>query len=107
VVLAGDELVEENWVTRDVEMKEVEQVMDRVAQGFIKDFRLEMKEGREIYEKLKPHGYPILIKDYTMTYGLGAIDRVEVKKVEKKELKDEIFLPPVGYQKIVPEPGKK
>jgi len=107
MVLAGGVLVEENWVTRDVEMKEVEQVMDRVAQGFIKDFRLEMKEGREIYEKLKPHGYPILIKDYTMTYGLGAIDRVEVKKVEKKELKDEIFLPPAGYQKIVPEPERK
>jgi hypothetical protein len=107
VVLAGDELVEENWVTRDVEMKEVEQVMDRVAQGFIKDFRLEMKEGKEIYEKLKPHGYPILIKDYTMTYGLGAIDRVEVKKVEKKELKDEIFLPPAGYQKIIPVDPKK
>jgi hypothetical protein len=32
---------------------------------------------------------------------------VEVKKVEKKELKDEIFLPPVGYQKIVPEPERK
>jgi hypothetical protein len=42
-----------------------------------------------------------------MTYGLGAIDRVEVKKMEKKELKEEIFLPPAGYQKIVPEPSKK
>lgn len=106
-ILAGGELIEENWVTRNVEMKEVEQVMDRVAQGFSKDFRLEMKEGREIYEKLKPHGFPILIKDYTMTYGLGAIDRVEVKKMEKKELKDEIFLPPAGYQKIIPETPKK
>jgi len=106
-VLAGGELFEENWVTRDVEMKEIEQVMDRVAQGFSKDFRLEMKEGREIYEKLKSYGFPILIKDYTMTYGLGSIDRVEVKKVEKKELKDEVFLPPAGYQKIVPEPSKK
>jgi hypothetical protein len=106
-ILAGGELIEENWVTRNVEMKEVEQVMDRVAQGFSKDFRLEMKEGREIYEKLKPHGFPILIKDYTMTYGLGAIDRVEVKKMEKKELKDDIFLPPAGYQKIIPEAPKK
>ena len=106
-ILAGGELIEENWVTRDVEMKEIEQVMDRVAQGFSKDFRHEMKEGREIYEKLKPYGFPVLIKDYTMTYGLGAIDRVEVKKIEKKELKEEIFLPPPGYQKIVPEPSKK
>lgn len=101
------ELIEENWVTRDVEMKEIEQVMDRVAQGFSKDFRLEMKEGREIYEKLKPYGFPILIKDHTITYGLGAIDRVEVKKMEKKELKDEVFLPPAGYQKIIPETSKK
>jgi Domain of unknown function (DUF4412) len=106
-ILAEGELIEENWVTRNVEMKEVEQVMDRVAQGFSKDFRLQMKEGREIYEKLKPHGFPILIKDYTLTYGLGAIDRVEVKKMEKKELKDEIFLPPAGYQKIIPEAPKK
>lgn len=101
------ELIEENWMTRDVEMKEIEQVMDRVAQGFLKDFRLEMKEGREIYEKLKPYGFPILIKDYTMTYGLGAIDRLEVKKMEKKELKNEVFLPPAGYQKIIPAPSKK
>jgi hypothetical protein len=106
-VLAGGELIEENWVTRDVEMKEIEQVMDRVAQVFSKDFRREMKEGREIYEKLKPYGFPVLIKDYTMAYGLGAIDRVEVKKIEKKELKEEVFLPPAGYQKIVPEPSKK
>jgi len=106
-ILAGGELIEENWVTRDVEMKEIEQVMDRVAQGFSKDFRHEMKEGREIYEKLKPHGFPVLIKDYTMSYGLGSIDRVEVKKIEKKELKEEVFLPPPGYQKIVPEPSKK
>ena len=106
-ILAGGELIEENWVTRDVETKEIEQVMDRVAHGFSKDFGREMKEGREIYEKLKPYGFPVLIKDYTMTYGLGAIDRVEVKKIEKKELKEEVFLPPPGYQKIVPEPSKK
>jgi len=106
-IWAGDERIEENWMTRDVEMKEIEKVMDRVAQGFSKDFRLEMKEGREIYEKLKPYGFPILIKDYTMTYGLGAIDRVEVKKMEKKELKEEIFLPPANYQKIVPKPERK
>jgi hypothetical protein len=106
-ILAEGELIEENWVTRDVEMKEIERVMDRVAQGFSKDFRLEMKEGREIYEKLKPYGFPILIKDYTMTHGLGAIGRVEVKKIEKRELKEEVFLPPAGYQKIVPEPSKK
>lgn len=106
-VWAQGELIEENWMTCDVEMKEVEKVMDRVAQGFSKDFQLEMKEGREIYEKLKTFGFPILIKDYTMTYGLGAIDRLEVKKMEKKELEKEDFLPPAGYQKIVPESPKK
>jgi predicted methyltransferase len=81
--------------------------MDRVAQGFSKDFQREMKEGREIYEKLKPYGFPILIKDHTITYGLGAIDRVEVKKIEKKELKNEVFLPPAGYQKVIPETSRK
>jgi hypothetical protein len=106
-ILAGGALIEENWVTRDIEMKEIEQVMDRVALVFSKEFRHEMKESREIYEKLKPFGFPVLTKDYTMTYGLGAIDRVEVKKIEKKELKDEIFLPPAGYQRIIPEPPKK
>jgi len=106
-ILADNELIEENWMTRDVEMKEIETVMDRLAQGFSKDFQREMKEGREIYEKLKPYGFPILVKDYATTYGLAAIDRVEVKKVEKRELKDDVFLPPAGYQKVVPEPGKK
>jgi len=106
-ILAEGELIEENWVTRDVEMKEIEKVMDRVAQGFSKDFQREMKEGREIYEKLKPYGFPVLIKDHTLSYGLGAMDRVEVKKVEKKELKNEVFLPPAGYQKIIPETSKK
>jgi Domain of unknown function (DUF4412) len=106
-ILAEGELIEENWTTRDVEMKEVEKVMDRVAQGFSKDFRLEMKEGREIYEKLRSYGFPILIKDYTVTHGLGAIDRVEVKRMEKKELKGDVFLPPADYQKIVPNPEKK
>jgi hypothetical protein len=106
-VWAEGELIEENWMTRDVKLTEIEKVMDRVAQGFSKDFRLEMKEGREIYEKLKPYGFPILIKDYTMTYGLGAIDRVEVRKMEKKELEKEVFLPPPGYQRIVPESPKK
>jgi hypothetical protein len=37
-----------------------------------------------------------------MTHGLAAIDRVEVKKMEERELRDEIFLPPAGYQKMVP-----
>ena len=106
-ILAEGELIEENWVTRDVEMKEIEKVMDRVAQGFSKDFQREMKEGREIYEKLKPYCFPVLIKDHTLSYGLGAMDRVEVKKVEKKELKNEIFLPPAGYQKIIPETSEK
>lgn len=101
-ILAGGELIEENWVTRDIDMKEVEPVMDRVVRVFSKDLRQEMEEGREIHEKLKPFGFPVLIKDYTMSYGLGAIDRVEVKKIEKKELKEEVFLPPPGYQKVVP-----
>ncbi len=106
-ILADNELIEENWMTRDVEMNEIEKVMDRVAHGFSKDFRGEMKEGREIYEKLKPYGFPILVKDYAASHGLAAIDRVEVKKVEKRELKEDVFLPPAGYQRVVPESGKK
>jgi hypothetical protein len=106
-ILADGELVEENWVTRDVDMEEIRKVMERVAQGFSKDFRYEIKEGREIYEKLKPYGFPILIKDYIITYGLKASDVLEVKKIERKELKDEIFLPPPEYQRIIPEKPKK
>ncbi len=106
-VFADNELIEENWVTRDVGLKEIETLMDRVAQGFSKDFTREMKESREIYEKVKPYGFPILVKDHAITYGLRPIDRVEVKKIDKKELKDDVFLPPADYQKIVPEPSKK
>jgi hypothetical protein len=106
-ILADNERIEEDWMTRDVEMKEIEKVLDRVAHGFSKDFRSEMKEGREIYEKLKPYGFPILVKDYSISHGLGAIDRLEVKKVEKRELKDDVFLPPLGYQKVIPDSGKE
>jgi hypothetical protein len=106
-IFADGELIEENWVTRDVEMREVEKVMEKVALGFSKEFKIEMKEGREIYEKLKPYGYPVLVKDYTVTHGLGGLNVLEVLRMEKKELKDEVFLPPNGYQRIVPEPSRK
>jgi len=106
-ILADGELIEENWVTRDVGMEEIGKVMDKIAQGFSKEFRSEMKEGREIYEKLKLYGFPILIKDYTLTHGLKAIDVLEVKKIERKELKDEVFTPPIGYERIITEHPKK
>lgn len=106
-IIADGELIEENWVTREVEMGEMEKVNERIARGFSKEFRSEMKEGREIYEKLRTYGFPILVKDYTMTYGLGGIHRLEVKKIERKELKDEIFLPPEGYHPFLPKPSKK
>ena len=105
-ILADGELIEENWVTRDVAMEEIGKVMDRIAQGFSKEFRSEMKEGQEIYEKLKPYGFPILIKDYTIAYGLG-MDVLEVKKVERKELKEEVFLPPSGFERMITELPKK
>jgi len=106
-IFADGELIEEDWVTRDVSLEEVEKVMDKVALGFSKEFKTEMKESREIYEKLKALGFPILVKDYTIAHGLGGVDVLEGKKLEKKELKDEVFLPPKGYQRIVPEPSKK
>jgi len=106
-IFADGELIEENWVTRDISLKEVEKVMDKVALGFSKEFKTEMKEGREIYEKLKAFGFPILIKDYSITEGLGGVDVLEVKKIEKRELKDEVFLPPKGYQRILPDSSKK
>lgn len=101
-VFADGELIEENWVTREVDMAEVEKVMEKVATGFSK----EMNEGREIYDKLKPYGFPILIKDYTIAPGLG-MDVLEVKKLEKKELKEEVFSPPSGYQRIIPASPNK
>lgn len=106
-IIADGELIEENWVTRDVAFEEVEKVMDKVALGLSKQFKTEMKEGREIYEKVKALGFPILVKDYTIAHGLGGVDVLEVKKIEKKELKDEVFLPPKGYQRIIPEPSKQ
>jgi len=106
-VLVDGELIEENWVTRDLDMGEFERVMDRASQSFSNEFRSEMKEGREIHEKLRPYGFPILIKDYAVTYGPGGIDVLEVKKIEQKELKTEVFAPPTGYKRIIPESPKK
>jgi hypothetical protein len=105
-IFADGELIEENWVTRDVSLGEVEKVMDKVALGFSKEFKTEMKESREIYEKIKACGFPILVKDYAIAHGLGGVDVLEVRKIEQRELKDEAFLPPKGYQRIIPEPSK-
>ena len=106
-IFADEKLIEEDWVTREVDTKEVENVMEKVARRFSKSFGVEMKEGREIYEKLKPYGFPILVQDYTISYGTGPIETLEVKKLEQKPLEDEVFLPPAGYQRIVPSPPKK
>jgi hypothetical protein len=106
-IFADGELIEENWVTRDAALEEVQEVMDKVTLGFSKEFKTEMKEGREIYDKIKVFGYPILVKDYAITHGLGGVDVLEVKKIEKRELKDEVFLPLKGYQRVIPEPSKR
>jgi len=106
-LIVDGELVEENFMTKDVNIGEVEKVMGKVAKIFMKEFRKEMTEGQEIYDKLKPHGFPVLIKDYTLTYGLSPVSVMEIIKLEKKELGDEIFYPPSDYQRIVPETPKK
>ena len=106
-VLADGELIEEHSMTKDIDMNEVAQVMEKTAQGFSKELRSELKEGREIHQKLKPYGFSILVKDYAITSGLKAIDVLEVKKIERKELNREIFLPPAGYERVVPQPGRK
>ncbi len=106
-VRADGELIEENWMTREVDLGGMEGVMERVARSFAKEFKTEMKEGREIYEKLKPFGIPILTKDYTLTYGLGPIPVMEIKKIERRALGSDLFLPPADYQRILPEPSKR
>jgi hypothetical protein len=105
-VFADRDLIEEDWMTRDVDMVEVEKVMDRVAQGFSRDFKIEMYEGREIHEKLKPYGFPVLVKDYSMAQGLP-IDVLEVKKWERKDLGEELFHSPQGYERIVTDSPKQ
>ena len=106
-VFADGALIEEHWVTHDVDLAEIEQVMEKVARGFSKEFRDEMKEGQEIYEKVKPFGFSILIRDHEKTAGLGGIDVLEVKRLEKKDLTEDIFLPPKGYEGVMPEPSRK
>lgn len=97
------ELVEENYMTKEIEAGEMEKVMERIAKLFMKDLRREMREGQEIYMKLKAHGFPVLIKDYQLTYGLSPIVVMEIIKFEKREFKEEVFLPPPNYQRIPPK----
>lgn len=106
-VLADEERIEEHWMTKDIDMTDVDRAMEKATQGFSKRFSSEIKEGQEIQKKLKPYGFSVLVKDYAATYGLGAVDVLEVKKIERKELKDEVFQPPSDYEKIVPNPPKK
>ena len=106
-VFADGELIEENWVTREADLPEVERVMERMSKGFSKEFRSGMAEAREIHEKLKPYGFPVLVKDYSITYGLKGLDVLEVKKMEKRELKEDVFSPPKGYEQIILQPSKR
>jgi hypothetical protein len=99
-VFADGERIEENWVTRDVDMSEIEKVMERVSKGFSMEYRNQVAEGREIYEKLKPYGFPIVVKDYAIIDGSEGLSVVEVKKLEQKELNEELFLPPKGYERV-------
>ncbi len=107
LVLADGELIEEHWMAGNSDMREADRVMDKANQIFSREFRSEIKEGQEIQNKLKPYGFSILVKDHTLTSGLKGIDVLEVKKIEHKELKDEAFLPPAGYERVVPRPEKK
>ena len=105
-ILADGELIEENWMTREVALGDLEKAMERASKGFSREFRSGMEEGREIYEKLKPHGFSILVKDYTIAYGLG-INVLEVRKIEQKTLEEDLFLAPKGYERILVEAPKK
>ena len=105
-ILADGELIEEDWVTRELDLKEVDKVMEKAAGGVTSSLWLETKEGREIFDLVKPYGFPILTRDYGLVYGLGGIDVLEVKKIKRQELKDEIFEPPAGYQRSFPGPLK-
>ena len=106
-VLADGELIEEHWMTRNIDMREADRMMDKANQIFSREFRSEIREGQEIQNKLKPYGFSILVKDHTLTSGLKGIDVLEIKKIAHKELKDEVFLPPAGYERVVPRPEKK
>ena len=106
-IVADGEWIEENWVTRDVNLADVEKLMERVARSFSKEFGVEMKEGREIYEKLKPYGFPVLVRDYSMTVTRAPIDRLEVTRIERVDLKEDDFLPPNLYQLTNPSDSQK
>lgn len=104
-VFAESELIEEDWMTLEVDRTQMERVLDHVARGFSREFRGEMKEGREIYEKLRPYGFPIRVRDFSPPHGQEGIEVLEVKKIEYRELEEEVFLPPSGYEQVVPEPS--
>ncbi len=106
-VFADGEIIEENWVTRDVDLSETEKAMEQAAGGLSTELQSQMAEGREIYEKLKPYGFPILVKEYTIAPGMKPIDVLEVKSVEKKELDETVFLPPKGYERVIVAPSNK
>ncbi len=105
-VLADTDLMEEHWMTREIDTGEVEKVMEKAALELSKNFRSELREAQEIQKKLKPYGFSILVKDYTLTSGLKGIDILEVKKIEKKVLNSDAFQPPAGYERVIPQPTK-
>ncbi len=106
-VLADGQLVEEHWMTKDILFAEVNAIMEKAAFPLSRELGSQLKEGREIHEKLRPYGFSIVVKDYEATYGVKGTEVIEIKRVEKKELKDEVFQPPKGYERITPKPDRK
>ena len=43
----------------------------------------------------------------TISYGLGAMEVLEVKKLERRDLSEDLFSAPKDYRKISPEPARK
>ncbi|MBI4651664.1 DUF4412 domain-containing protein [Candidatus Desantisbacteria bacterium] len=91
-IMVDNELVEEDWVTNDMDMTEVKNIIEKMKKLYSTQAG---NEEDEIAKALEKHGFSILSKRYSTFLNNEKVeDVIEVIKVEKKALSNNLFGPP-------------
>ncbi|MBI5207537.1 MAG: DUF4412 domain-containing protein [Candidatus Firestonebacteria bacterium] len=98
-IMANNELIEEDWVTNDMDMTEVKNIIEKLKKQN-PNVQYQNSEEYEITKAIENYGFPILSKRYSIFLDEKVEDFIEIKKIEKKNLKNNVFAPPSEYKEV-------
>ncbi|MBI5206311.1 MAG: DUF4412 domain-containing protein [Candidatus Firestonebacteria bacterium] len=99
-VIDDNKIIEEVWVTNDIDMSEVKNIIKKIKKQHELPPGFNNNEEYEVSKAIEDNGFLILSKRYSEILGENLEDFIEVKKIEKKKLEDDIFLPPEEYREL-------